>query len=198
MHRPKNEKYMSNNNTYYKTLNLFGDPYPELIDFFRDYELRGKVLDIGCGQGRNAIALARLGYSVTGIDNSSVGIEQMNTIAKAENLKVNGLVEDIYTYDGYADFDIVLLDSMFHFEKRDKERETDLIKNIAQKIDHSSLICICIQDTGKKVSILKDTIDGSGIDVEILNDSSLMYIYEDKTSGHKSETKYCMYILKKK
>lgn len=189
---------MPSYNTYYKTLNLFGDPYPELIDFFRDYESKGKVLDIGCGQGRNAIALARLGYSVIGIDNSTVGIEQMNAIAKAESLKMNGFVEDIYTYDAYADIDIVLLDSMFHFEKRDKEREIGLIKNIAQKIDHGSLICICIQDTGKKVSILKDTIHRSGIDVEILNDSSLMYIYEDKASGHKSETTYCMYIVKKK
>jgi hypothetical protein len=60
------------------------------------------------------------------------------------------------------------------------------------------LICICIQDTGKKVRILKDAFDSSGIDFEVLNNSSLIYTYEDKESGHKSETKYCMYIVKKK
>lgn len=63
---------------------------------------------------------------------------------------------------------------------------------------YPGLICICQQDTGKKVSILKETIDSSGIDFEILSDSSLIYDYEDKESGHKSESKYCMYIVKKK
>jgi tellurite methyltransferase len=189
---------MSNYNQYYKTVNLFGEPYPELIDFFRRYEAKGNVLDIGCGQGRDALALARLGYSVRGIDNSKIGIDQMNAIAKAEHLHVDGILADIYTYDSYEDIDIVLLDSMFHFEKRDKERECALIEKIAHKIDKGSLICICIQDTGKKVKILKDTIDRSGVDFEILNDSSLIYAYEDKASGHKSKTKYCMYIVKKK
>ena len=35
--------------------NLFGEPYPELIKFFSNYPKRGKLLDLGCGQGRNAI-----------------------------------------------------------------------------------------------------------------------------------------------
>lgn len=45
---------------------------------------------------------------------------------------------------------------------------------------------------------LNDTIDNAGIDFEILNDTHFIYTFEDKASGHKSETKYCMYIVKKK
>ncbi|MEZ4951696.1 MAG: methyltransferase domain-containing protein, partial [Saprospiraceae bacterium] len=71
---------------YYQTEDLFGSPYPELIAFFTKLPSKGNVLDLGCGQGRDAIALARMGYSVTGIDNSSVGIKQMNQIAKNEKL----------------------------------------------------------------------------------------------------------------
>ena len=122
----------------------------------------------------------------------------MNSISVSEGLNVTGLFGDIYTFDNYQDFNIVLLDSMFHFEKRDIKRETDLIDKILKQINKNGLICICIQDTGKKVTILKDTIDNSGIDYEVLNDSSLIYNYEDKESGHKSETKYCMYIVRKK
>jgi len=122
----------------------------------------------------------------------------MNSISKREGLNLTGLAGDIYAFDNYPDFDIVLLDSMLHFEKRDKQKETALIDKIANRINKNGLICICIQDTGKKVKILKDTIDNSGIDFDILNDSSLIYKYEDKESGHKSETKYCMYIIKKK
>jgi SAM-dependent methyltransferase len=86
------------------------------------------VLDLGCGQGRDAIALARLGYSVAGIDNSKVGIEQVNQIGEIENLNLVGQVGDIYSFDRFADFDIVLLDSMFHFAKKDKEKEIGLIQ----------------------------------------------------------------------
>ncbi len=189
---------MTDYDTYYETEALFGEAYAELIDFFKQYEPKGKLIDLGCGQGRDSISLAGLGYEVTGIDNSKVGIDQMNSISIREGLKLTGLVGDIYAFDNYPDFDIVLLDSMLHFEKRDKQKETALIDKIANRINKNGLICICIQDTGKKVKILKDTIDNSGIDFDILNDSSLIYKYEDKESGHKSETKYCMYIIKKK
>ncbi len=189
---------MADYDKYYETEDLFGDPYPELIDFFKKLDPKGKLIDLGCGQGRDSISLSRLGYNVTGIDNSKVGIDQMISISEREGLKLTGLVGDIYAFDNYQDFDIVLLDSMFHFEKRDLKRETDLIDKIAKRINKNGLICICIQDTGKKVRILKDTIDNSGIDYEIENDSAMIYKYEDKESGHKSETKYCMYIVRKK
>lgn len=169
-----------------------------MIDFFEKLDPKGTLIDLGCGQGRDSISLSRLGFNVTGIDNSKVGIDQMISISEREGLKLTGLVGDIYTFDNYQDFDIVLVDSMFHFEKRDLKRETDLIDKIAKRIDKNGLICICIQDTGKKVRILKDTIDNSGIDYEIEKDSALIYKYEDKESGHKSETKYCMYIVRKK
>lgn len=189
---------MADYDKYYQTENLFGDPYAELIEFFKNYEIKGKLIDIGCGQGRDAIALARLGYSVTGIDNSKVGIDQMIQISDSENLKIEGLVADIYGFDDYTDFDIVLLDSMFHFEKRDRHKETALINKIAKDLKNNGLICVCIQDTGSKVKILKNSLKNTKLDFEVVNDSSLIYKYEDEESGHKSESKYCMYIVRKK
>lgn len=143
---------------YYQSENLFGEPYPELIDFFKYFPHKGKVLDLGCGQGRDAIAMARLGYKVTGIDNSKVGIAQMKDIATREHLEIEGLVDDIYTHDNYYDFDIILLDSIFHFAKKDKDREISLILKISKQIKTNGLICFCIQNTSKKVNILKDAI----------------------------------------
>jgi len=188
---------MADYDQYYKQENLFGEPYAELVDFFKTYEPKGNLIDIGCGQGRDSISLAGLGYSVTGIDSSKVGIDQMIQISNSKNLKITGLVGDIYEFDNYMDFDIVLLDSMFHFEKRDLQRETNLISKIASDIKNNGLICVCIQDTGSKVKILKDTIKNTKFDFELLNDSSLIYKYEDEESGHKSETNYCMYIVRK-
>ena len=115
-----------------------------MIEFFAEYPRKGKVLDLGCGQGRNAIVLARLGYSVTGIDNSLVGIDQMNEIGQKEKLNLDGQVGDIYAFDRFNEFDIVLLDSMFHFAKKDKAKEIGLIKNIISEIKTGSLIVVCI------------------------------------------------------
>ena len=188
---------MADYNKYYKTADLFGEPYAELIHFFKNYETRGKLIDVGCGQGRDSIALAKIGYDVTGIDNSKLGIDQMTNKPNNGDIKLTGLVGDIYKFDNYQDFDIVLLDSMFHFEKRDKKRETDLLVKITTKINKGGLICVCIQDTGSKAKILKDTIINTKLDFKVLNDSSLIYKYEDKESGHKSTTKYLMYIVKR-
>lgn len=37
---------MADYDKYYKTENLFGDPYAELLEFFRDYQSKGKLLDV--------------------------------------------------------------------------------------------------------------------------------------------------------
>ncbi len=181
---------------YYQTENLFGEPYPELIEFFAQYPKKGKLLDLGCGQGRDAIALARLGYSVTGIDNSKVGIDQMNQIGQDENLNLVGQVGDIYAFDRFNEFDIVLLDSMFHFTKKDKEKEIGLIKKIVSDLNNGSLVVVCIQDTGDKVQILNKTIDFEK-KRKRLTEKVFKYVYEDKESGHKSETDYRMIIFGK-
>ena len=181
---------------YYKTEKLFGAPYPELIKFFQDLPKGAKVLDLGCGQGRDAIALARIGFDLTGIDNSAVGIDQMNEVAKAENLNLDGQVGDIHTYDKFAEFDIILLDSMFHFAKKDKEKEIGLIQNIIIGMKSGSLLVNCIQDTGNKVGIYNEAV-GFVTGIKQIADESFVYVFEDQESGHRSETNYRMIVFEK-
>lgn len=181
---------------YYQTENLFGEPYPELMAFFSNYPLKGKVLDLGCGQGRDAIALARLGYAVTGMDTSKIGIDQMRQVAQNENLDLAGQVGDIYAFDRFSEFDIVLLDSMFHFAKKDKEKEIGLIRKIVSDIKKGSLVVVCIQDTGDKVHILNQVIDAEK-SVKLLADKGFTYTFEDSESGHTAETDYRMLVIEK-
>lgn len=181
---------------YYQTENLFGNPYPELIEFLAGWTTKGKLLDLGCGQGRNAIPLARLGFEVTGIDNSKVGIEQMSRVAEIEHLLVTGIVKDIYEIDSFADFDFVLLDSMFHFTKKDLEKETAFIKKLITETKIGCLIVFCIQDTGHKVEILCKTIE-SEKQIDRLAEKKFEYIFKDKETGHQSRTDYQMVAVKK-
>ncbi len=54
-----------------QTESVYGPPKDHLLKFFDilgTYPQLKTVLDLGCGDGANAIALARRGYDVTGID----------------------------------------------------------------------------------------------------------------------------------
>lgn len=183
--------------SYYQTENLFGEPYPELIDFYDSFPEKGRLLDLGCGQGRDAIALARLGYEVLGIDFSNVGIEQLNAIAKKENLPLSGIVADIYTFSDFEEFDHILLDSMFHFGKKDRAREEKLLRGIIQHTKLAALITVCIQKTGKKLEILKSVCSESK-SLELYHESSLTYTFRDKESAHTSKTEYALVSMKKR
>jgi 2-polyprenyl-3-methyl-5-hydroxy-6-metoxy-1,4-benzoquinol methylase len=69
----------------------------------------GRALDIGMGQGRNSLFLARLGWNVTGVDISDKGIEAARQEAQKANLNVNCLVADFTTFDlGNAQWDLIL------------------------------------------------------------------------------------------
>lgn len=180
---------------YYQTENLFGAPYPELISFLFNYPKRGRLLDVGCGQGRDAIPIARLGFDVIGIDNSKIGIEQLNKLSNQESLKAFGAVEDIYDYNDFQNFDFILLDSMFHFSKKDREKETSFIKKIMNDSKVGAIIIFCLQNTGKKVEILNKTID-SQTNIERLKEIDLQYEYKDSQTGHSSKTNYKMIVIK--
>ena len=181
---------------YYQTENLFGEPYPELIEFYSSIKNKGRLLDLGCGQGRDSIPLAKLGFSVTGIDNSIVGIEQLNEIAKKEGLSLKGIVGDIYSYSSFREFEFILLDSMFHFDKKNREKEIELVKRLIENSKLNTLITICIQNTGKKVEILNSLIMNNN-HLNTVNFIDLTYVFVDKKSNHHSKSKYKMITVRK-
>ena len=99
-----------------------GDPTQVFVDFFDQNARQSlRVLDVGCGQGRDAVFIARKGHSVIGVDLSPNGIRDLNHAAKAEHLSIEGVVADISTYPPEGDFDVVLIDRTLHMLPR-KER----------------------------------------------------------------------------
>lgn len=59
----------------------------------------GSAIDLGMGQGRNAIFLAEHGWKVTGVDTSEEGVRQATEAATRRKLPVTGIVADLRTYD---------------------------------------------------------------------------------------------------
>jgi SAM-dependent methyltransferase len=67
----------------------------------------GRALDLACGEGRNSIWLARLGWRVTGVDFSVVGIEKAKKID--QNHSVTWRVADVTEYRPQGGFDLVII-----------------------------------------------------------------------------------------
>jgi tellurite methyltransferase len=90
---------MEYDEAYDKTKAYFGsEPTAVLKKYYHLIDKDNPVLDIGIGQGRNAIFLSRNGYEVDGIDPSKVAVNTISAIARKENLPIR-------TYHcGFEDF----------------------------------------------------------------------------------------------
>ena len=106
---------------------LFGD-----IDIYVfDQLLRGRiapgmrVLDVGCGSGRNLVYLLRSGYEVFGLDADPIAIEHVRRLAASlaphlppDNFRAEA-IEQISFPDGFAD--VVLSSAVLHFARGDDQ-----------------------------------------------------------------------------
>ncbi len=67
-----------------------------------------RVLDLGIGQGRNALPLARRGCHVTGIDTSQVAVDTVTRLAAEVNLPLEAHLQNFMDYEPDRSFDVVL------------------------------------------------------------------------------------------
>ncbi len=59
----------------------------------------GHILDLGMGEGRNALFFAEMGYEVEGIDSSQTAVQRCTERAKNANLRVEVEVRDLIEAD---------------------------------------------------------------------------------------------------
>lgn len=74
-----------------------------------------RVLDMGCGEGKDAVFFARCGYAVTAFDISKQGIEKAKKLAAHNNVEVQFFKADIFDYRPDAEYDIIFSSGMLHF-----------------------------------------------------------------------------------
>ncbi len=66
-----------------------------------------RLLDIGCGEGRNAVFFARNGYHVTAFDTSPKGVEKTRQLAVDAGVAIDASVADINEFRLAEPFDVL-------------------------------------------------------------------------------------------
>ena len=108
---------------YQKNLAACGEPFKEFVEFFNSYpQQNAAVLDLGSGQGRDALMIAKMGHRVHGVDLSPTGVAQMLQQAKAAGLLVTGEAANIINFKPKRTFDIVILDRVLHMLSADDDK----------------------------------------------------------------------------
>lgn len=60
---------------------------------------RGAVLCLADGEGRNGVYLAKLGYAVTSVDQSEVGLRKAEALAASQGVSIHTLAADLAEFD---------------------------------------------------------------------------------------------------
>ena len=179
---------------YQTETDLFGAPYAEFEQFIKAHATpNATALDLGCGQGRDALMLARHGYAVTGVDNSQVGIDQMVARGAAQNLTINGVVADLFTFKPPAAYDVIVLDSILHFGKADKAKELALLDTVAAHLNPNGYLCLFIHKSDSKEKVLNKWLSTTQLTPR--ETGYIDYTYTETQSGFSSKFQYYMLIV---
>lgn len=74
-----------------------------------------KLLDLGCGEGRNAVYFAKNGFDVNGLDMSGIGLEKMRRYAKETGVCIKEIQTDITDYQLTDTYDVIFSTGTLHY-----------------------------------------------------------------------------------
>ena len=116
-------------------LDVFGDSFTaehtayeaDAIAGFLQLPPAVKILDLACGQGRHAVALAQMGYRVTGLDLSPALLAHARDASRAAGVDIAWLEGDMRDLPWQDEFDAVInITSAFGYFPTDEENEAVL------------------------------------------------------------------------
>jgi SAM-dependent methyltransferase len=100
----------------------------------------GTALDIGMGQGRNAVYLAEQGWDVTGVDLSDVAVEQAKANAATKRVMLQAVVSDVDAFDfGTERWDLI---TSFYMHNWHRRSPTDVPARIYQALRPGGLLIV--------------------------------------------------------
>jgi len=166
---------------YYKEIwrNIIPDELTNKeVDFIFSYfnlQQESSVLDIMCGYGRHAIALAKKGIKGTAVDNLPDYINEIKKIAEKENLPLQAFQADIANYKTESLFDLVICmgNSLNFFTPQDTSR---ILASISSSLKPGAHLLINTWSLAEIViKIFKDKSWSKVGDLKLLADSKFLF-----------------------
>ena len=105
-----------------------------------------KALDLGCGQGRNALFLAQHGFDVTAVDQNELSLEILQSIVEQEDLEMSVGLYDIHSASIGQTYDFIVSTVVLMFLQAD--RIPTIIKNMQEQTSIGGYnLIVCAMDT---------------------------------------------------
>ena len=94
-------------------------PTSDLAEYYGLIPVPSTILDVGCGEGRNAIFLAEQGHIAEGFDLSAAGVAKSQAIAQAKGVDVRFWQQDIADFVFEKTYDVILSHGVLHLPHKD-------------------------------------------------------------------------------
>lgn len=171
-----------------RELNLMSQE-KRLEDDIKIFNPKGKVLDVACGDGRNSIFLAKLGYSVEAIDFSKEALVRLKYFSDREELNIKTSLVDLSIDNPFTNMGIYDYIIINHY-RLNPYNYTDL----AAHLKESGILWVN--------GFRKEPVDNPHItSKDILVDNDFEYlencILDSKTEYEKEERAFVRYIWRK-
>ncbi len=92
-------------------------PHKEVVEIEELMRRGAKVLDLGSGEGRDLLFLAKKGFNVTAMDISARGIERTKKLAEEKGVKIKTVIGDIKQFEFREKYDLIISMAFLHFLK---------------------------------------------------------------------------------
>lgn len=110
-----------------------GNPNATLVDVAAELT-PGRALDLGCGEGADAIWLAQQGWAVTGIDISPTAVERARAAATEQGLDASSVRFDAADLSDWVPHEPVDLVAATFLHSNVELPRTDILRRVAQHV----------------------------------------------------------------
>jgi cyclopropane fatty-acyl-phospholipid synthase-like methyltransferase len=127
-----------------------GRAQPELVNLVEAGLITGRVIDLGCGSGENAIYFATVGLDVVGVDGSPEAIRQARGKAQQRGVSIRFDVADVLDLGEHREsFDTATDSGVFHvFDDEDRPRYENSVRGVLRPGGHLFLLCFSERQPG--------------------------------------------------
>jgi SAM-dependent methyltransferase len=122
-----------------------------------DLQPGARILDLGCGQGRHAVILARLGFRVAGFDRSATLLHRAQEAARDARCEAEWVLGDMRSLPFCREFDVCLsLFTSFGYFEAETENE-EVLRQVHRVLRPGALLLLDLTNRDYHVQHLSPT-----------------------------------------